>query len=87
MVEKIYHLALYLGPFGAYLMPQGSKGVPIYQNDCWNMEVNSHYLPYGKKKLETTQKKSIWLIILTIYHHSCFLALFGKVKLLKKRSS
>ena len=25
MVEKTYHLAQYLGPFGAYFMPQGPK--------------------------------------------------------------
>ena len=25
MVEKTYHLAQYLGPFGAYVMPQGPK--------------------------------------------------------------
>ena len=44
MVEKAYHIALYLCAFGAYLMPQwpiyGSNGVSIYQNDRWNMVVN-----------------------------------------------
>ena len=53
MVEKSYHLARYLGPFGAYLMLKGpiygSKGVFIYQNDRWNVAVNYSYLPYGQK--------------------------------------
>ena len=45
MVDKTYHLAPYLDAFGAYLMPQwpikGSKYVSIYQNDRWNVVVNS----------------------------------------------
>ena len=53
MVEKIYLIAPYLGAFGAFLMPQcpayGTKGVSIYQNDRWNLMVNSRYLIWSKK--------------------------------------
>ena len=49
MVKTTYHIAPYLGAFGAYLMPllpiNGSKGVSIYKNDCWNVIVKSCYLP------------------------------------------
>ena len=45
MIEKTFQLAPYLGAFKAYLMPQwpiyGLKGVSIYQNDRWNVAVNS----------------------------------------------
>ena len=34
MVEKTYHLAPYLDPFGAYLLPQLFSNI---QNDCLNV--------------------------------------------------
>ena len=53
MVEKSYHLSQYLGLFGAYFMPQGpkqgSKQVPIYQIDRWNVAINSRYIPSVQK--------------------------------------
>ena len=55
MVEKTYHIAPYLGAFGAYMMPEwpiyGSKGVSIYQNDRWNVAVNTCNLPSGQKAI------------------------------------
>ena len=63
MVEKTYHLALYLGSFNAYLMPQGFKGVPIYQNFVWTAAVNSLYLQSGHKIIIFAQKRpqqTIW---------------------------
>ena len=55
IVEKTYHIATYWGAFKAYLMPQwslyGSKGVSIYQNDRWNVAVNSCYHPSGQKSI------------------------------------
>ena len=54
-VEKTYQLAPYLGAFGSYLMPQwliyGSKCVSMYQNDRWNVAVNSRYLQSGQKNI------------------------------------
>ena len=57
MVEK-NHIAPYLGAFVAYLMPQwnGSKGVYIYKNYCWNVVVNSRYLPSVQKNTSFGQK-------------------------------
>ena len=73
MVEKTYHIAPYLGAFGAYLMHQspiyGSKGVSINQNNRWNVAVNSHYLPSDKKKslvLVKNNPKRLWLRKFTI---------------------
>ena len=61
LVEKTYHIAPYLGAFGAYVMPQwskyGSKGVSIYQNDRWNVAVNSRYIPSGQKASSFGQKR------------------------------
>ena len=57
MVEKTYHdIAPYLGAFGAFLM-SGSKGVFIYQNDRWNVAINSHYLSFGQKNISFGQKR------------------------------
>ena len=60
MVEKIYHLAQYLGPFGANVMTQGpiqgSKEVPMYQNDRWKVAINLCYLQSGQKN-----KHQFWL--------------------------
>ena len=56
MVEIAYH-----NVFGAYLMAQspifGSKCVSIYQNDRWNVAVNSSYLPSGQKAISFGQKQ------------------------------
>ena len=61
IVEKTYHIAPYLGAFGAYLMPQwpiyGSKSNSIYQNDRWKVAVNSHYLPSGLKAFSFGKKR------------------------------
>ena len=52
----------YLAPFGAYLLPQrpiySLKGVFIYQNNRWNVAVNSRYLPSGQKAISFGQKQS-----------------------------
>ena len=54
MDEKIYFLALYVGPFGAYLMTQV---VTIYQNNCWNMAINLPNLQSGQKNINFGQKR------------------------------
>ena len=60
MIEKTYHIAPDLGAFGAYLLHQSpiyiSKGIFIYQNDCWNVAVNSRYLLSGQKAISFGQK-------------------------------
>ena len=60
MVEKTDHLTQFFGSFGAYFMPQqliwGSKGVPIYHHDLWNVSGNSRYLLSGDKTINIGQK-------------------------------
>ena len=51
VVEKKYHIAPYLVAFGAYL-----KGVSMYQNDRWNVAVNSYYHTFGQKTVSFGQK-------------------------------
>ena len=67
MDEKTYYIAPYLGPFGAYLMPQlpiqGSKCVSIYQKDRCNVAFTTHFLHTGQKQTQIT----IWMRKLTIY--------------------
>ena len=53
MIEETYHIAQYLGAFGAYL--NGSKGVSIFKNDRCNVAVNSCYLPAGQKAISFDQ--------------------------------
>ena len=77
MAEKTYHLAPYLGAFGAYLMPQRpiqvSKGGSIYQSNLWNVAVNSQYLPSGQKAISFGQKRPRK----TKFHHNSNLDLYG----------
>ena len=54
MVEKTYHLALYLEPFGAYLMPHiGFKSVPYAKM------INLHYLQVLVKNDKKRQTKKL----------------------------
>ena len=53
---KILPLSLFtiFGPFwglvNASVIHRGSKRYSIYENDHWNVAVNSHYLQPGQKK-------------------------------------
>ena len=62
MVKKTYqHLAPDLGTWGAYFMHQltisGLKDVSMYQNDRWNIAVNSRYLQSGQNNTSSGQKR------------------------------
>ena len=71
-----YHLAPYLDPFEAYLIPiKGSKIVSIYKNWLLNVAVNSGYLQSGPKAIKFGQKlsqKTIWLKKLTMQYSTIF---------------
>ena len=49
MVEKTYHLAPHLGPFGAYLMHSDPYRVQTVHIPKWSLELGSQKRPQKKK--------------------------------------